>query len=144
MLLAESVAQRHALQQLVNHKGSFILNTHVVYREDVRMIDRARGACLLFEKPQALRLRRDAGRQNLDRDVAPDTGIARAIGFSHAAGAQKGHNLAVPEHSSQHRARTPFRKASAVTSSAAASFPCLGRFFRAYRPIRAWPCEPHR
>src|SRR5690349_1708316 len=53
-------------------------------------------------------MRGDAGRQNLDRDVASNAGVSRPVDLPHAAGAQKGDNLVVPEHSSEHRSGAPF------------------------------------
>ena len=49
------------------------------------MVERGQDARLALEARQAIGMRRERGRQELDGHVAPETGVARAIDFAHAA-----------------------------------------------------------
>ncbi len=58
-----------------------------VNRDDVRMIERRRGVCFLDEATTAILVGDPIGGQHLDRDVALEPRIARAIDLAHAPGA---------------------------------------------------------
>ena len=60
---------------------------------DVGMVERRRDARLALEPRQAIRIAGDAGRQDLDRDVASEARVARAIDLAHAAGPDGRHDL---------------------------------------------------
>jgi hypothetical protein len=51
------------------------------------MIERGGGAGFLREALQALGIRRERSRENLDGDVAVETGITGPVNLSHASGA---------------------------------------------------------
>ena len=54
---------------------------------DVRMVERRERLRFALEAREPLRIGGERGRQDLDRDVAIELGIARAIDLAHAAGA---------------------------------------------------------
>ena len=61
-----------------------------VDRGDVRVIQRGEHARFALEARQAIRDRpRTTSRQDLERDVAPQLRVARAIDLAHAAGAEQ-------------------------------------------------------
>src|ERR1700735_542992 len=51
---AHPVAQRFAFEEFGNEVGRSVLHPYIVNREDVRMVQRARGTRLLFEPAQSL------------------------------------------------------------------------------------------
>ena len=55
---------------------------------DVRVVQRGEETGLALEPRQPLRVRREDDRQDLDRDIASESGIAAAIDLTHAADAQ--------------------------------------------------------
>src|SRR2546426_7736068 len=78
-----------------------------MHDEDVRMIERARGASLLFKAMQPIGIGRESRRQNLDRNIAAQSGIARAIHLTHPARTKW----------SDYFVRAKFRAGESVTSS---------------------------
>ena len=65
----------------------------VMHDEDIWMIERARRAGLLLESLQSFFVIRVRRRQNLDRDIASQTRVARAINFAHPASADGNGNF---------------------------------------------------
>ena len=57
------------------------------------MIELPGRARLLLEAMHAARIRRERLRDQLDRDVAPEPWIARAVDLAHAAGAEPADDL---------------------------------------------------
>ena len=53
------------------------------------MIELARGARLDLEPPQAIRIAGVLGRQDLQRDVAPEPRVVREVHLAHAARAEQ-------------------------------------------------------
>ena len=72
----------------------------------------ARGPRLLLEAAQALGIGREDGGQHLDRDVAPEPRVARAVDLAHPARAERDEDLVGAE------ARC--RRASVITSGSVA------------------------
>jgi len=68
----ESRTQRLALEQLGHEKRTGVRGPHVVEREQIGMIQRADRPYFLFEATQPIRIVREEGRQDLDRDVASE------------------------------------------------------------------------
>src|SRR5262249_1402485 len=89
----QSRPQRLALEQLRDDVRRAVVRPEVVNRRDIRVIEDARGARLLLEALQAVRLLRVRRRQDLDRDFAAEARILRAVDLSHAARAQRRSNL---------------------------------------------------
>ena len=56
------------------------------------MVERGQQARFAREAGAALGIGGEGGRQDLDRDVAPELAVARAIDLSHPAGAERRHN----------------------------------------------------
>ena len=61
------------------------------------MRERGDGARFLLESRDGRRIGREPRRQNLDRDVAAEPRVARAIDLAHPARAERGENLVGPE-----------------------------------------------
>ena len=61
-----------------------------VYAGDVGMVQRGQGLGLALEAREAGGIPADAGGQHLDRDLAAELGVRRAIHFPHAAFAELG------------------------------------------------------
>ena len=57
---------------------------------DVRVVQRGQGLGFALEPREAIRVGGERHGENLDRNVAPQLGIARAIDLAHAAGAEGG------------------------------------------------------
>src|SRR5439155_7525841 len=96
-----------------------------MHDEDVRMIERARGASLLFKAMQPIGIGRESRRQNLDRNIAAQSGIARAIHLAHSARTQRRHDF-VWAKSCTWRDAHFFKSAVQLTTSASgAAFPSL-------------------
>ena len=90
---AHAIVQRVALDQL-EHQGRHVAGVfETVDCPDVRMIERCEQSCFAFEARQAIGVRRERRRQDLQRDVAPELGIARAIHFAHPAGPEQRDDL---------------------------------------------------
>ena len=86
---AHAIVQRVALDQL-EHQGRHLAGVfETVDRPDVRMIERCEQSCFAFEARHAIGVRRERRQQDLQRDVAPKLGVARAIHFAHAAGPEE-------------------------------------------------------
>jgi hypothetical protein len=69
------------------------VRAHVVNGEDVGMVDGAQHAGFVLEALQAVGIAGKGFGQDLDRDVAGQTGVACSIDFSHTARAQGRLNL---------------------------------------------------
>ena len=61
------------------------------------MVERRQHLRLAAETSEALGIVRDGGEQNLDRDLAVQFRIARAIDLAHAAGAERRDDFVRPE-----------------------------------------------
>src|SRR5262249_43123948 len=86
---AEPLAQRFPFEQLADDEVQTLVRTDVVYADDVRMIERARRLRLQLEAAKPLRVRGEALVENLDRDVAVQPRVARAIDLTHPSGAHE-------------------------------------------------------
>jgi len=93
----ERRAQRLSLEKLGDHVRRAVVRADVEDRRDVRVVQESRRPRLLLEPPQAVRIRREGHRQHLDRDVAPQARILRAVDLPHPAGADRREDLVRPE-----------------------------------------------
>src|SRR5262249_55725292 len=87
--LAEPLAEGLALDVLHHHEVRAVLargHAHVVDVDDVRMVERGRGARLAVEPVEQLGV--GAGTQDLEGHGPPQPGVARAVDLAHAARAQ--------------------------------------------------------
>ena len=73
--------------------GAPACDADVVDGQDVRVIQLPGGARLLLEAMHAARIGRERLGDQLDRDVAPEAWIARAVDLAHAAGAEPADDL---------------------------------------------------
>ena len=91
--LGEAPPQRVSLKQLGDDELDVAFAAHVEYREDVGMGERGHGAGFALEAIADHGIGGDTAQDDLDRDIAPKAGVPSAIDLSHAAGAQRRHNL---------------------------------------------------
>ncbi len=85
----EPGVQRLPFEQLHHQVAVPVVLADVVDGRDVRMVERRDRARLAFEPPQPVAVGREGGRQDLDRDAAPEPRIARTIDLAHPAGAEQ-------------------------------------------------------
>jgi hypothetical protein len=90
---ARALPQRLAFQQLRHDVGCPVVMTGVVDREDVRVVECARGLGFVLEAAQALRVFGETARQHLDRHVACEPRVAGAVDLAHAAGPERAEDL---------------------------------------------------
>jgi len=64
------------------------------------MVQRGERLRLPREARHAIRIARKGGRQELQRDVAIQLGVARPIDLAHTPGTERGEDLVRPEHRS--------------------------------------------
>lgn len=88
-------AQCGAFEQLGHDEGRAALGADVEDRDDVRVVQGGGGLRFLLEPPESLRVGREGGRKNFQCDVTLQSWVASPIHFSHAAGAEQGHDLVV-------------------------------------------------
>ena len=87
------LAKRLADEQLGDDPGGAVVHADVVDRDDIRVIQAARRASFLFEPALAIGIARECRRQDLDRDLALQLRVARAIDLAHAADAEASEDL---------------------------------------------------
>ena len=78
-----------------------------VERDDVRMVQRGDGAGFALEAREAIGIARRLGGQHLERDVAAELRVGRAVDLTHGARANLRGNTVVPERPSGHSAMVP-------------------------------------
>ena len=85
----DSIGQRLALDEFEDQRGHAVGLFEPVDRADVRMIERCQDPRLAFEPRESIGIARKEARQDLDRHVAAELRVARAIDLAHAARAQQ-------------------------------------------------------
>ena len=95
--VAQPLAQRLALEQLRHDVRDIALAADVVERQDVGMAERRHGARLALEALAALGALAEVRRQHLDRHVATEPGVARAVDLAHPSRTERGRDLVGPE-----------------------------------------------
>ncbi len=89
-----SVAQRLAVQQLHHEERVTVRRlTDVVYGADVRMLQRRDCLRLALKTLASLRGLDQLRRQHLERDIAPEPCVPRAIDLTHTAGTNGSEDL---------------------------------------------------
>ena len=89
----DDVGERVALDQL-EHQGANAVNVFdPVERRDVRMIERSEQPRLSIEPRQSIRIERRRGGEDLDRHIAAEPRIARAIDLAHSPGSDGADDL---------------------------------------------------
>ena len=85
----DPLGERLALDQF-QHQGAHAVGLFdAVDRADVRMIQRGEHPRLALEARAPLRVGRERGRQDLDRDLAPERVVVGAVHLAHAADAEQ-------------------------------------------------------
>ena len=97
----DEVAQRPAVDELHREirRGTGLADFED--RDDVRMIQRGRGARLERETREAFLVREEVFRQDLQRDLAAEPRVRRAVDLAHPAGAEPVDDLERTEHRSR-------------------------------------------
>ena len=85
----QAVRQRFTVHSLEDEVGRAVQPLEAVDRGDVRMAERGEDARLALEAPQAPRVAAKRVGQALDRDLAAQAGVERAVDAPHAARAQQ-------------------------------------------------------
>ena len=99
-----------ALDQLHREEAGPALLFHGVEDDDVGMIQAGDRARLALEARQAIGIRGHLGRQHLERDLAPELGVASPVHLPHPARAERGDDLVGTETgggSERHRGNVP-------------------------------------
>ena len=84
-----SIRERRTLDEFEDQGSNAIDFFEAVDRADVRMIQRREHARFALEAGEPFQVGCERRWQDLDRDVAPEPGVARAIDFAHATGADQ-------------------------------------------------------
>ena len=100
--LPDPVRERAAFHELENQEPDAVRLLEAVDRADVRMIQRGEHPRLALEAREPRRVAGDCGRQDLDRDVAPQLRVVCAIDLAHAARAEQRLQLISAEGSPGH------------------------------------------
>ena len=87
--IGDPLAQGLALEQLHHRVGMAVALPDVEDRQDVGVRQRRNRVRFALEARQRLRISGDGRRNNLDRDVAIQPPVARAIDLAHAARAER-------------------------------------------------------
>ena len=93
----EAAAQRQTFEKLRDDEGRAVVRPELVNRQQIRMIENARRACLLLESCDALAIGGKRSGKNFDCHFAPDPWIARAVHFAHAAGTEQSDNFVLAD-----------------------------------------------
>jgi hypothetical protein len=91
--LAEPVLERRPLYELKDERADAVRLLESMDRRDMRMVERGKNAGLALEARAAIGIVRKDSRQDLDRDVAAQPAVARAIHPAHPAGAGRRDNF---------------------------------------------------
>ena len=91
--IREGVRERLPVHELENQEPDAFGFLEAVDRADVRMIQRGEHPRLPLEAREPLGVGRERVRQELDRDIALELRVARAVHFTHAARTEQGLNL---------------------------------------------------
>jgi hypothetical protein len=85
--IGETFTQRLALEQLHHRVDGGALSAEIVNGEDMRVRQGRHRLGLTLEARQRGRIGSECGRQDLDRHVAIEFGVVRAVDLPHTAGA---------------------------------------------------------
>ena len=89
----EPRAQRLAFEELRDDVRRTFERTELVDRRDVGVVEPAGGLGFLLEPAQAFGVQRERRGQHLDRDVALQALVARAVDLAHPSGAEEAEDL---------------------------------------------------
>ena len=101
--LGDRLAQgRSTLEVLLHHEVDAVLVADVVYRGDVRMVQRGGRTRLLLEPRETLRVAGELGRQHLDRHLTAEPVVLGQVHLTHTAFADLLDNLVRTQRASFH------------------------------------------
>ena len=91
----DAIGQRVPFHQLHHERAAAVLGLaeEAVQRRYVGMIQRRQSFRFALEPLEPVRVAREAVRQSLDRDLAPEARVARAVDNAHATSAEGGEDL---------------------------------------------------
>ncbi len=89
----QPIRERRSLDELELEERHAVDVLHAVDRRDMRMIQRREQHRFLLEACEPVGLLRELRRQHLDRDLAPELGVERAVHLAHAPGPEKAEDL---------------------------------------------------
>ena len=107
--LVQALGERRALDQLHHEVVRLALAAHVEQRADVRVVERRHDFRFALEARAHVRIRAQVLGQHLDRHLAAESRVARAVDLTHSSRAQRGEDLVRTElrsGSERHAART--------------------------------------
>ena len=93
----EPLGESLALDQLHHQEAAVALVLEAVERRDVGMVERRQHARLALEARQHVGPRAELGREQLDRDLAPEPAVARAVDLAHAAATEQAEDTVAGE-----------------------------------------------
>src|SRR5262245_49316356 len=91
--LREQIAQGLSVDELHGNEGDGVLPPDVMDRDDIRVVESRGGASFLLEAEETFTIDREFLGQDLDRDLAGELGVARAIDLAHSSSAERRENL---------------------------------------------------
>ena len=96
----DDVAQRPPRDELHREERRAVGLPDVVDRDDVRVVQRGGGAGFVREAGEAVLVVREVRREDLERDLAAEAGVASAVNVPHAPRAEERHDLERAHHGS--------------------------------------------
>ena len=108
--LGDAVGQRRSLDQLQHECRRAVALLEPVDRRDVGMVQGGERPGLALEADDAVRVGPEHRRQNLDRHVAIELRVARAIDLAHPAAAERRHHDVSTDAQARLEARRRFRE----------------------------------
>ena len=105
----QALAQRLAVEQLHRGEGDLAVLAEIEDRQDVRMRERRDRLGLALEARQRVGVGGEMRRQDLDRHLAVELGVAGAEDLAHPALAELGDDLVGAEPGSDHRVARSWR-----------------------------------
>jgi hypothetical protein len=92
-----------ALDKFHHERGQTAVLFESVDGGDVRMIQRGEDLGFALKTGHAVRVMREFGREDLQRDITIELGVPRAVDLPHAAGAKRGEDLVRAEARSERK-----------------------------------------
>ncbi len=90
---ADHRGQRLPLHELHGEEAALEQVADLVDRDDVRVVERRRGARFLLEAPDRVGVAGERGPQQLHRDLAAKPGVVRQVDLAHPAAADQRQHL---------------------------------------------------
>jgi hypothetical protein len=85
----QPIAKGFSFEQFADHVRNLIEGTYVMHSQNIGMVESSDGPGFLFEAPQPIGVGCERGRKHLDRHIAPEPRVPRAIHLAHTARTQR-------------------------------------------------------